>query len=87
MTPILEPPHNASRGTCNQIYMLLIMFLILSQDSSFNRKGGCGEVYKAELPGSNGKMIAIKNIIQPSKEATELTEEDSKLLKKKMQQI
>ncbi|GKV20442.1 hypothetical protein SLEP1_g30566 [Rubroshorea leprosula] len=52
-----------------------------------NQKGGCGEVYKAELPGRNGKMIAIKNIIQPSKEATELTEEDSKLLNKKMQQI
>ncbi|GLU18491.1 hypothetical protein SLE2022_347880 [Rubroshorea leprosula] len=50
-------------------------------------KGGCGEVYKAELPGSNGKMIAIKKIIQPSKEATELTEEDSKLLSKKMRQI
>ncbi|GKV52651.1 hypothetical protein SLEP1_g59224 [Rubroshorea leprosula] len=47
----------------------------------------CGEIYKAELPGSNGKMIVIKNIIQPSKEAMELTEEDSKLLNKKMQQI
>ncbi|MQI32393.1 hypothetical protein EI016_24810, partial [Escherichia coli] len=35
-------------------------------------KGGCGEVYKAELPGSNGKMVAIKKIIQPPKEAAEL---------------
>ncbi|WJX20888.1 Leucine-rich repeat receptor-like serine threonine tyrosine-protein kinase [Trifolium repens] len=25
-------------------------------------RGGCGEVYKAELPGDNGKMIAIKKI-------------------------
>jgi len=50
-------------------------------------KGGCGEVYKAELPGSNGKMIAIKKITQPSKDAAELTDEDSKLLTKKMRQI
>lgn len=50
-------------------------------------RGGCGEVYKAELPGSNGKMIAIKKIIQPSKDAVELAEEDSKLLHKKMRQI
>ncbi|PON72352.1 Serine/threonine protein kinase [Parasponia andersonii] len=50
-------------------------------------RGGCGEVYKAELPGSNGKMIAIKKIIQPPKDAAELTEEDSKLLNKKMRQI
>ncbi|XP_058781818.1 leucine-rich repeat receptor-like serine/threonine/tyrosine-protein kinase SOBIR1 [Vicia villosa] len=50
-------------------------------------RGGCGEVYKAELPGSNGKMIAIKKIIQPSKDAAELAEEDSKLLHKKMRQI
>lgn len=50
-------------------------------------KGGCGEVYKAELPGSEGKMIAIKKIIQPPKDAAELTDEDSKLLNKKMRQI
>lgn len=50
-------------------------------------KGGCGEVYKAELPGSNGKLIAIKKIVQPPKDAAELTEEDSKLLNKKMRQI
>ncbi|GMY14996.1 leucine-rich repeat receptor-like serine/threonine/tyrosine-protein kinase SOBIR1 [Fagus crenata] len=49
--------------------------------------GGCGQVYKCELPGSNGKMIAIKKIIQPPKDAAELTEEDSKLLNKKMRQI
>lgn len=50
-------------------------------------QGGCGEVYKAELPGSNGRMIAIKKINQPPKDATELADEDSKLLHKKMRQI
>jgi hypothetical protein len=50
-------------------------------------QGGSGMVYKAELPGSNGKMIAIKKIIQPPKDAAELTEEDSKVLHKKMRQI
>jgi hypothetical protein len=50
-------------------------------------RGGCGEVYKAELPGSNGKMIAIKKIIQPPKDAAELAEEDSKILHTKMRQI
>ncbi|XP_030439705.1 leucine-rich repeat receptor-like serine/threonine/tyrosine-protein kinase SOBIR1 [Syzygium oleosum] len=50
-------------------------------------KGGCGEVYKAELPGSNGKMIAIKKIIQPPRDATELTEEDTRDLDRKMRQI
>ncbi|KAJ4712466.1 Receptor-like protein kinase [Melia azedarach] len=49
--------------------------------------GGCGEVYKAELPGSNGKIIAIKKIVQPPKDANELTEEDTKQLNKKMRQI
>ncbi|CAH9125503.1 unnamed protein product [Cuscuta epithymum] len=50
-------------------------------------KGGCGEVYKAELPGSDGKMIAIKKIIQPAKDAAELKKEDSKAMSKKMRQI
>nr|TKR68909.1 leucine-rich repeat receptor-like serine/threonine/tyrosine-protein kinase SOBIR1 [Populus alba] len=50
-------------------------------------RGGCGEVFKAELPGSNGKMIAVKKIVQPPKDAAELSEEDSKLLNKKMRQI
>ncbi|KAJ7956131.1 Receptor-like protein kinase [Quillaja saponaria] len=50
-------------------------------------EGGCGEVYRAELPGSNGKLIAIKKIVQPSKEAGDLADEDSKLLHKKMRQI
>lgn len=50
-------------------------------------QGGCGQVYKAELPGSNGKMIAIKKIVQPPKDAAELTDEDSKFLHKKMRQI
>ncbi|KAL8230572.1 hypothetical protein R6Q57_000350 [Mikania cordata] len=50
-------------------------------------KGGCGEVYKTELPSSKIKTIAIKKIIQPPKDAAELTEEDTKLLNKKMRQI
>ncbi|GAA0149961.1 hypothetical protein LIER_09007 [Lithospermum erythrorhizon] len=48
-------------------------------------RGGCGEVYKAEL--SNGKFIAIKKVIQPPREAGDLGEEDSKYLNKKMRQI
>ncbi|KAJ0966427.1 hypothetical protein J5N97_027565 [Dioscorea zingiberensis] len=36
LMPILETLYNASRRTPNQIYMLLIVLLILSQDSSFN---------------------------------------------------
>ncbi|KAI4326749.1 hypothetical protein MLD38_032028 [Melastoma candidum] len=50
-------------------------------------KGGCGEVYKAELPGSDGKMIAIKKILYPSKDVSSLLEEDSKFYDKKMRQI
>ncbi|KAH6771996.1 Leucine-rich repeat protein kinase family protein [Perilla frutescens var. hirtella] len=50
-------------------------------------RGGCGEVYRAALPGSDGKEIAIKKIIQPPRDAEDLTEEDSKLLNKKMRQI
>lgn len=50
-------------------------------------KGGCGEVYKADLPEAYDKTLAIKKIIQPSKNALELTEEDTKLLNKKMRQI
>ncbi|XP_055825631.1 leucine-rich repeat receptor-like serine/threonine/tyrosine-protein kinase SOBIR1 [Solanum dulcamara] len=50
-------------------------------------QGGCGEVYKAELPGSGGKIIAVKKIIQPPRDAAELTKEDSKAMNKKMRQI
>jgi hypothetical protein len=50
-------------------------------------RGGCGVVYKAELPGSNGKMIAIKKITQPPMDAAGLTDEDTKLLTNKMRQI
>ncbi|KAL3512660.1 hypothetical protein ACH5RR_025377 [Cinchona calisaya] len=49
--------------------------------------GGCGVVYKAELPGSSGKVIAIKKVIQPPKDAAELAEEDSRALTRKMRQI
>lgn len=50
-------------------------------------RGGCGEVYKTELPEGKIKTIAIKKIIQPPKDAAELTEEDTKYLNKKMRQI
>ncbi|XP_022925886.1 leucine-rich repeat receptor-like serine/threonine/tyrosine-protein kinase SOBIR1 [Cucurbita moschata] len=50
-------------------------------------KGGCGEVYKAELPEKSGRMFAIKKIAQPPKEAAELADEESKFMNKKMQQI
>ncbi|KAL2932637.1 Leucine-rich repeat receptor-like serine/threonine/tyrosine-protein kinase SOBIR1 [Bienertia sinuspersici] len=50
-------------------------------------QGGCGLVYKTELPGSNGKIIAIKKVMQPPKEAEELADEHSKMLNKKMRQI
>ncbi|KAF5956104.1 hypothetical protein HYC85_008960 [Camellia sinensis] len=36
LMPMLETLYNASKGTSNQIYMVLIILLILSQDSSFN---------------------------------------------------
>ncbi|KAI4345691.1 hypothetical protein L6164_012791 [Bauhinia variegata] len=36
LMPILEALYNVSTRTANQIYMLLIILLILSQDSSFN---------------------------------------------------
>ncbi|XP_074287646.1 leucine-rich repeat receptor-like serine/threonine/tyrosine-protein kinase SOBIR1 [Silene latifolia] len=50
-------------------------------------RGGCGEVYKTELPGSNGKIIAIKKINQSLKDGEELNEEDSRMLNKKLRQI
>ncbi|KAJ0261958.1 Leucine-rich repeat receptor-like serine/threonine/tyrosine-protein kinase SOBIR1 [Hirschfeldia incana] len=50
-------------------------------------KGGCGEVFKAELPNSNGKIIAVKKVTQPSKEASELVDEESKILNRYMRQI
>lgn len=45
LMPILEMLYNASRRTSNQIYMLLIILLILSQDSSFN-----ASIHKLILP-------------------------------------
>ncbi|MED6217819.1 Leucine-rich repeat receptor-like serine threonine tyrosine-protein kinase [Stylosanthes scabra] len=42
-------------------------------------RGGCGEVYKAKFPGNDGKMIAIKVVIQPPKDNSKLTERNSKL--------
>ncbi|GAV57551.1 Dymeclin domain-containing protein [Cephalotus follicularis] len=45
LMPILETLYNASKKTSNQIYMLLIVLLILSQDSSFN-----ASIHKMILP-------------------------------------
>uniref|UniRef100_A0A5B7BGA3 Dymeclin n=1 Tax=Davidia involucrata TaxID=16924 RepID=A0A5B7BGA3_DAVIN len=45
LMPMLETLYNASRRTANQIYMLLIILLILSQDSSFN-----ASIHKLILP-------------------------------------
>ncbi|KAJ4967966.1 hypothetical protein NE237_014667 [Protea cynaroides] len=45
LMPILETLYNASRRTSNQIYMLLIILLILSQDSSFH-----ASIHKLILP-------------------------------------
>ncbi|XP_077245406.1 uncharacterized protein LOC143885223 [Tasmannia lanceolata] len=45
LMPILETLYNASRRSSNQIYMLLIILLILSQDSSFN-----ANIHKLILP-------------------------------------
>ncbi|GKB69530.1 leucine-rich repeat receptor-like serine/threonine/tyrosine-protein kinase SOBIR1 [Tanacetum coccineum] len=50
-------------------------------------RGGCGEVYKTDIPNEKIKTIAIKKIIQPSKGAAELAAEDTKDLHKKMRQI
>lgn len=45
LMPMLETLYNASRRTSNQIYMVLIILLILSQDSSFN-----ASIHKLMLP-------------------------------------
>ncbi|XP_072969942.1 leucine-rich repeat receptor-like serine/threonine/tyrosine-protein kinase SOBIR1 [Typha angustifolia] len=50
-------------------------------------RGGCGEVYKAELPNSPGKMIAIKRIKKRTPDGAEPTEEESRLLDKWTRQI
>ncbi|XP_042042548.1 leucine-rich repeat receptor-like serine/threonine/tyrosine-protein kinase SOBIR1 [Salvia splendens] len=88
--------HGRNRDTGIKIFSPLIkkpedLSFLEKEDglSSLNviGKGGCGEVYKAVLPGSDGKEIAIKKIIQSPTDQEELTEEDSKLLNKKMRQI
>ncbi|KAL9239180.1 hypothetical protein vseg_013523 [Gypsophila vaccaria] len=51
-------------------------------------KGGCGTVYKAELPRSDGKqLVAIKKVIHSSDDVNDLNEEDSKALDSKMRQV
>ncbi|XP_038976909.1 leucine-rich repeat receptor-like serine/threonine/tyrosine-protein kinase SOBIR1 [Phoenix dactylifera] len=51
-------------------------------------RGGCGEVYKAELRNGVRRMkIAIKRIMQPAIDAGELCEGETKFLNLQMQQI
>ncbi|KAK2980650.1 hypothetical protein RJ640_011458, partial [Escallonia rubra] len=45
LMPLLETLYDAARRTSNQIYMVLIILLILSQDSSFN-----ASIHKLMLP-------------------------------------
>lgn len=45
LMPIMETLYNTSKRTSNQIYMLLIVLLILSQDSTFN-----SSIHKLLLP-------------------------------------
>ncbi|KAG9133625.1 hypothetical protein Leryth_019459 [Lithospermum erythrorhizon] len=46
LVPLLETLYNASKRSSNHIYMVLIILLILSQDSSFN-----ASIHKLMLPG------------------------------------
>ncbi|XP_038976305.1 leucine-rich repeat receptor-like serine/threonine/tyrosine-protein kinase SOBIR1 [Phoenix dactylifera] len=53
-------------------------------------RGGCGEVYKAQLPGTPekpGREIAIKKVRRRTLDNTEPTDEESRLLDKWMRQI
>lgn len=54
-------------------------------------RGACGEVYRAELPNSNGRLIAIKKISNPTNDPAaadaDLNEEDSRLLHRRLKQI
>ncbi|KAJ9559884.1 hypothetical protein OSB04_005044 [Centaurea solstitialis] len=50
-------------------------------------RGGCGDVYKTEMPNGKFQTVAIKRIVQPPKDAEDVTVEDTKLLDKKMRQM
>ncbi|EHA8587542.1 leucine-rich repeat receptor-like serine/threonine/tyrosine-protein kinase SOBIR1 [Cocos nucifera] len=51
-------------------------------------RGGCGEVYKAELcNGERTLKVAIKRIMQPAIDAGDLCEKETKFLNFQMQQI
>nr|XP_010904536.1 leucine-rich repeat receptor-like serine/threonine/tyrosine-protein kinase SOBIR1 [Elaeis guineensis] len=51
-------------------------------------RGGCGEVYKAEIFSGDRKMlIAIKRIMQPAIDVNELCEKETNLLTNQMRQI
>ncbi|GMH21513.1 hypothetical protein Nepgr_023355 [Nepenthes gracilis] len=50
-------------------------------------RGGCGDVYRAQLPRSHGMMIAIKRITAAPNQANDPLEEETKQLNKRMRQI
>ncbi|CAN1808140.1 DYM [Linum perenne] len=57
LMPILETLYNASRTSSNHIYILLIILLILSQDSSFN-----ASIHKMTSLGSLMVVILIRTV-------------------------
>ncbi|GFY85032.1 hypothetical protein Acr_03g0018060 [Actinidia rufa] len=63
LMPMLETLYNASKRTSNQIYMVLIILLILSQDSSFN-----ASIHKLILPSvfrGTKNASSIKHLLAP----------------------
>uniref|UniRef100_A0A803N119 Dymeclin n=1 Tax=Chenopodium quinoa TaxID=63459 RepID=A0A803N119_CHEQI len=57
LIPILEILYNAPKRTSNQIYMLLIILLILSQDSTFN-----ASVHKLDVYLHTNCLAALANM-------------------------
>ncbi|KAH9727167.1 leucine-rich repeat receptor-like serine/threonine/tyrosine-protein kinase SOBIR1 [Citrus sinensis] len=90
----------AVRGGSRDRGLTIFSPLIEKEDLAFLKKedcfaslekigsGGCGDVYKAELPGSNGKMIAVKKVIIYSPmSAAELIDAYSELGEGKLTEI
>ncbi|KAK9200747.1 hypothetical protein WN944_015945 [Citrus x changshan-huyou] len=90
----------AVRGGSRDRGLTIFSPLIEKEDLAFLKKedcfaslekigsGGCGDVYKAELPGSNGKMIAVKKvIIYAPMSAAELIDAYSELGEGKLTEI
>ncbi|KVH98162.1 leucine-rich repeat receptor-like serine/threonine/tyrosine-protein kinase SOBIR1 [Cynara cardunculus var. scolymus] len=87
------------KGGVNQVGPAIFSQLIKAEELAFLEnddgiaslqvigRGGCGEVYRTDIPKGRIKTIAIKKVTQPPKDAAELTEEDTKFLNKKMRQI